>query len=281
MSSFFKFFPTLLYSNTVATNVIAKIRFEESVTKNLAVFLPYEVQEGQRPDQIAENYYNDPTYDWVIYLSNNITDPYHQWPKPFDVFEKFIAAKFGSIANAQQQIAYYRVNYESDDRVISTAAYEALGASQKQYWAPILGYNNRAINYQRKEIYDAVETNKIVSLTGTFGSFTENTLIKQSASVLGTVSFANSSNIVIKHVSGTWQANTTVYYNLSNSVANATITSVSTISSPIASDELVYWSSVSQYDAEFEKNEAQRHIKLLSSGYLDIIEKDMKELLKS
>lgn len=280
MSSFFKYFPTLLYSNTVATNVIAKIRFEESVTKNLAVFLPYEIQEGQRPDQIAENYYNDPTYDWVIYLSNNITDPYHQWPKTQNIFESFIVAKFGSIANAQQQTAYYRVNYQSDDRVISTAAYDALSAAQKQYWAPILGYNNRVINYQRKEMYNAVETNKIVSLTGTFGSFTENTLLKQSSSVTGTVSFANSSNIVIKHVLGTWQANTTVYHSLTNAVANATITSVSTIANPIASDELVYWSPVSHYDAEFEKNEAQKHIKLLSSSYIDIIEKDMKDLLK-
>lgn len=280
MSSFFKYFPTLLYSNTVATNVIAKIRFEESVAKNLAVFLPYEIQEGQRPDQIAENYYNDPTYDWVIYLSNNITDPYHQWPKTQNIFENFIVAKFGSIANAQQQTAYYRVNYQSDDRVISTAAYDALSAAQKQYWAPILGYNNRVINYQRKEMYDAVETNKIVSLTGTFGLFTENTLLKQSSSVTGTVSFANSSNIVIKHVLGTWQANTTVYHSLTNAVANATITSVSTIANPIASDELAYWSPVSQYDAEFEKNEAQKHIKLLSSSYIDIIEKDMKDLLK-
>ena len=280
MSSFFKYFPTLLYSNTVATNVIAKIRFEESVTKNLAVFLPYEIQEGQRPDQIAENYYNDPTYDWVIYLSNNITDPYHQWPKTQNIFESFIVAKFGSVANAQQQTAYYRVNYQSDDRVISTAAYDALSAAQKQYWAPILGYNNRVINYQRKEMYDAVETNKIVSLTGTFGLFTENTLLKQSSSVTGTVSFANSSNIVIKHVLGTWQANTTVYHSLTNAVANATITSVSTIANPIASDELVYWSPVSHYDAEFEKNEAQKHIKLLSSSYIDIIEKDMKDLLK-
>lgn len=280
MSSFFKYFPTLLYSNTVATNIIAKIRFEESVVKNLAVFLPYEIQEGQRPDQIAENYYNDPTYDWVIYLSNNITDPYHQWPKTQDVFENFVVAKFGSIANSQQQIAYYRVNYESDDRVISTTAYDALSAAQKQYWAPILGYNNRVINYQRKQMYDAVETNKIVSLVGTFGAFTENTLLKQSSSVTGTVSFANSSNIVIKHVLGTWQANTTVYHSLTNAVANATITSVSTIATPIASEELAYWSPVSHYDAEFEKNEAQKHIKLLSSSYIDIIEKDMKDLLK-
>jgi len=281
MSGFFKYFPTLFHSNTVATNIIARVRFEESVIKNLAVFLPYEIQEGQRADQIADQYYNDPTYDWVIYLSNNITDPLHQWPKTQDIFENFITAKYGSIANAQQQIAYYRVNYQTDDSVISTSAYEALGSSQKQYWAPILSYNNRVINYERKELTDVVETNKIVSLSGTFGSFVENDMIKQSASVMGTVSFANSTNLVIKHVSGTWTANATVYHVTTNNVANATITAVSTIATPISSNEQAYWTSVSHYDVEFEMNEAKKHIVLLSSTYIDVINKDMKDLMTS
>lgn len=281
MSGFFKYFPTLFHSNTVATNIIARIRFEESVTKNLALFLPYQIQDGQRADQIAEQYYNDSTYDWIIYLSNNITDPLHQWPKTQDIFENFITAKYGSIANAQQQIAYYRVNYETDDRVISTSAYDALGTVEKQYWAPILSYNNRVINYERKELNDVVETNQIVSLTGTFGAFTENNMIKQSSSVTGTISFANSTNLIIKHVSGTWQANTTVYHMTTNAIANATIASVSTIATPIGSNEQAYWTSVSQYDVEFETNEAKRHIVLLSSAYVNQIEKDMKDLMAS
>ena len=281
MAGFFKHFPTLFHSNTVATNIIARVRFEESVVKNLAVFLPYQIQEGQRADQIADEYYNDPSLDWIIYLSNNITDPLHQWPKTQDIFENFVAAKYGSIANSQQQVAYYRVNYETDDRVISTSAYEALGSSQKQYWAPIISYNNRVINYQRKELTDVVETNKIVSLTGTFGTFTESDMIKQSSSVTGTVSFANSTNLVIKHVSGTWQTGATVYHMTSNAVANATITAVSTIATPIDSEELSYWTSVSQYEVEYEANEARKNIMLLSSAYIDVIEKDMKDLMKS
>lgn len=281
MSGFFKYFPTLFHSNTVATNIIARIRFEESVAKNLALFLPYEIQDGQRADQIAEQYYNDPTCDWIIYLSNNITDPLHQWPKTQDIFENFVTAKYGSIANAQQQIAYYRVNYATDDRVISTSAYDALGTVEKQYWAPILSYNNRVINYERKELNDVVETNQIVSLTGTFGAFTENNMIKQSSSVTGTISFANSTNLVIKHVSGTWQANTTVYHMTTNAIANASIASVNTIATPISSNEQAYWTSVSQYDVEFETNEAKRHIVLLSSVYVSQIEKDMKDLMAS
>ena len=281
MAAYFKYFPNLLHSNTVATNIITRVRFEESVRKNLVNFFPHVVEEGQRPDQIAEGYYGDASYDWVVYLTNNIVDPYHQWPKPQQVFDEFITTKYGSAEIAQQQTAFYRVNYSNDERVISPAAYAALSAIQKQYWSPILSQNNRVINYERKELEDVVETNKVVSLTGTFGSLSEGALIKQSSSIKGTVSFANSTNVIIKHVSGTWVTNTPVTTVLTNTSVTANITSVSTIASSFETDELSYWSPVSMFDVEFETNEAQRHIQLVLPSYIDAIEKDMRGLLQS
>lgn len=279
MSAFFNYFPSLLYSNTAATNIIAKVRFDESVAKNLAVFYPYTVVEGERPDQIAQNYYDDASYDWVIYLSNNIVDPYHEWHLPQDILTQHLIQKYGSIANSQAQIAYYRVNYEVDDSVISTAAYEALSPIQKQYWDPILGFGNRVINWQRKEIDRVSETNKTVSLDGSFGTFNQNDIIKQSSSVMGTVSFANSTNIVIRNVTGNWQDGETVYNGITGGVANATISAVTTTSQPISDDEAVYWSPVYWYDLEQEQNEQRKHIRLLSNAYLDKIESDMKDVL--
>ena len=279
MSMFFNYFPSLIYSNTAVTNIIAKVRFEESVAKNLAVFYPYTVSEGERADQIAENYYEDSSLDWLVYLSNGIIDPYHEWPKTEVVLTDFIKEKYGSIANAQIQTAFYRVNYDIDDTVISPAAYQALAAVQKQYWSPILGYNETVINYQRKEIDSVSETNKVISLTGTFGSFNQNDVIKQSSTVNGTVGFANSTTITLKHVSGTWQANSTVYYALGNTVANATVTSVTNVHQPLQAAELAYWIPVSCFDVEVEKNEQSKTIRLMSSAYVDKIERDMKDLL--
>ena len=279
MSGFFNYFPSLFYSNTAASNIIAKVRFDQSVVKNLGVFYPYTVEEGERPDQIAQHYYDDASYDWVVYLSNNIIDPYHEWPLTQVVFNDYITQKYGSIANAQAQVAYFTVNYENDDNVISTAAYEALAGSQKQYWAPITGYGNTVLNYERKVLDEVVETNKVVSLTGAFGTFAENDIIKQANGVMGTIGFANSTNIVIKHVFGTWQPSQTVYVGLSNTVANATISAVSTVYQPISSEELSYWMPVYQYDVEHASNEQKKHIKLLSNIYINKIEADMKDVL--
>ncbi len=279
MSGFFSYFPSLLYGNTAVTNIIAKIKFDQSVTTNYATFYPYTIEEGERADTIAENYYGESTYDWVIYLSNGIVDPLHEWPKSSDVFDQYIKTKYGSIANAQNQVAFYRVNYDQDDSVLSTAAYSALGTKQKQFWSPILGYNEKVINYQRKEIDLVVETNKVISLSGSFGGLVENDILKQSATVTGTVGFANTTNVVLKHVTGTWANSTSVYYVGSNSLANATITSVTTLDQPLDTTVLSYWTSVSKYEEESELNEKRKVINLLDAAYLDVVERDMRELL--
>lgn len=279
MSGYFNYFPSLFYGNTAVTNVIAKVRFDQSVVRNLGVFYPYTVEEGERPDQVAQHYYGDASYDWIVYLSNNILDPYHEWPLTESVFRDYIIQKYGSVANAQAQIAYFTVNHENDDNLISTAAYDALAGVQKQYWAPVTGYSNTVLNYERKVLDEVVETNKIVSLTGTFGSFTENDIIKQANGVMGTVGFANSTNIIIKHISGTWQPSQTVYIGLSNTVANATVTAVDDVYQPISSEELSYWMPVYQYDVELIANEQKKHIQLLSNIYVNKIEADMKDIL--
>ena len=279
MSSYFSFFPSLLYSNTAVTNVIAKVKFDESVSKRLATFYTYTIQEGERPDQIAHNYYQDSSYDWIIYLSNGIVDPLHEWPKDIATMNDFIASKYGSVANAQLQTAYYRVNYTADETVLTTAAYTALSTNQKKYWAPILGYNNTVNSYERKELELVSETNLIIQLGGTFSNVNVGSVIKQSSSVSGTVGFANSSTVIIKHVLGTWQTATTVYNSLTGNTLTANVSSVTTINQPIPTDELTYWAPVSYYDSEHEINERRKHITLLNNVYVDLIERDMRDLL--
>jgi hypothetical protein len=279
MAHYFSFFPTLMYANTAAINVIAKVKFEESVSKNLAVFYPYTLEDGERADQVAETYYEDSSYDWIVYLSNGIIDPYNDWPKQDNVMEEYIVAQYGTAANAQIQTAFYRVNYETDDRVISTSAYTALSGGQKKYWSPTTNYNDQVIGYQRKEFDHVAETNRVISLAGTFSGLQENDVIKQSTSAKGTVSFANSSYVVLKHISGEWQTATPVTYSLTDAAVDATITEVTTLSETIPADELSYWTAVSQYEYQFELNQSKKHIRLLSVNYVDAVIRDMKGLL--
>lgn len=278
MAGFFNYFPTISYGSTPITNVIAKVRFRDIVSREAAVFYTYTVEEGERPDQIASNYYGESTYDWLVYLCNDITDPYHEWPKSQKVADEYIVQKYGSIANAQLQTAFYRVNPYEDDS-ITTAAYDALTSKQKKYWKPSTNYMDEVVGYTRKEIDFVYETNAVVGLTGTF-DVQIGSVIKQGSDVFGTVASANSSYVVLKHTTGTWAANTDTQVALSNTAANATITTVTTLPGGIPSEELVYWSPVSMYEYEMELNEERKNIRLVHTSLVDQIEREMRDILE-
>lgn len=288
MATFFSYFPTVLYANNATSNILAKIKFQESVKKNLAVFYSYTVKEGERPDQIAEKYYEDANYDWLIYLSNDIVDPYHQWPRTQAEMESYISAKYGSAANAAAHVAFYRTNYQNDDRVISTAAFNALSSGEKQYWQPIVGYNDAVLNYERKQQDLITETRCTQTLRGTFtdvpevGTIIKAVFVSGGPPVIprGTVAFANSTVVTMKHVEGVWAESLVVKDAGTNETLQMNITSVDDAVLGVPDTEVTYWEPVTWFDYEYEQNEAKRNIQLVSSVYVNTIERDMRDLLQ-
>jgi hypothetical protein len=79
---------------------------------------------------------------------------------------------------------------------------------------------------------------------------------------------ANATNILIQHVSGNTTANSThivqIIGETSNSQANST--SIELVEQIIPADEIVYWSAVTMYEYETERNEARKHITLLDAN---------------
>ena len=79
-TSYFKNFPTISYGDALVTNIIARAKLDSTVRNKASVFFPYTVRDGERPDIIAGNYYEDPNFAWLIYLANEMLDPYFEWP---------------------------------------------------------------------------------------------------------------------------------------------------------------------------------------------------------
>ena len=47
--------------------------------KYATAFEEFYIPEGVRPDNVAQQFYGDPELDWIVLISNNITDIYSQW----------------------------------------------------------------------------------------------------------------------------------------------------------------------------------------------------------
>jgi len=113
MAHYFKPFPKIDYdlkkngkSNSL-TNITLRFKVQEALLSQSAIYYDYQVQEEDRPDIVAELYYQDSTLDWLILIVNDIIDTQFEWPKEQYSLDKFIRQKYGSISEAQGTVHHY------------------------------------------------------------------------------------------------------------------------------------------------------------------------------
>lgn len=91
MANYFSYLPNLQYgsllknSSSSTTTVEVKNLFRRAKLRDdyksvATLFEKYKIEGNDRPDQVAEKYYGSADLDWVVLLSNNITDIRTQWP---------------------------------------------------------------------------------------------------------------------------------------------------------------------------------------------------------
>ena len=117
MSNYFKQLPDLLYLDrenkeirtyAKAKNLFRRIKLRSISTEQLANFQFYNVINGERPDQVAFKFYDDPSLDWVVLLTNNIINVQTEWPMDNKSFERYLEDKYGDTL-------YDVVEYESKE----------------------------------------------------------------------------------------------------------------------------------------------------------------------
>ena len=97
---FFADFPIIKYNNEPVRDISVRIDILENIKTDPYAFLPYTVKNGERAEEVAYLYYGNPKYVWVVYLSNNIIDPYFEWPLDNYEFEQTLAKTYAGQALA-------------------------------------------------------------------------------------------------------------------------------------------------------------------------------------
>ena len=159
--NYFQKFPSISYNDLVVRDISLRTKLTQYLMETGVALLPYTVKDGERADNIAAFYYEDPYYAWAIYLVNGIVDPYSEWPKDSVTLNNVITAKYGSIEAAMDTILRYEVNWASDTTLLSPASYNALQPEQKKYWSAQYGYNREVINYFRTELDWILDNNRL------------------------------------------------------------------------------------------------------------------------
>ena len=293
--NYFKKFPLVNYNNYLAVNITERVIVTYDAFKNPYLFYRYDVKDGQRPDQLADKYYNDQFMDWSLYLVNNMTDPYYDWYLDEGNFVSYLLKKYNTDMHVlQSKVMFYRNNwYENEDK-ITISEYASLANTVHRYWQPY--YNNGAIvaGYERVREDWTINTNSIRKYTAnssSFSDFIKNEIVDINFDIshkgVGQVVIANSSSITLNNISGTSLANSTVLITGSScitgreSLANAAISTSVNIVDNLLPEETIYWSPVTIYDSERETNELKKSINVLDNRYSSRISKELTKLMKT
>ena len=270
MNRYFSKFPTILYNNTNVCDITRRVSISKDTLRQTSLFYPLELKAGQRPDVIANFYYEDSYLEYLIYLSSGIIDPLYDWYLNETDFNNFIIDKYGSTELAQNKIKYYVLDWADNPIDITPTTYnKVLPEVLKKYYKPNFGYaENNIISYSRDKSDWVVNTNRIVNFTINLQSnaaFSSGELVDIGfANGQAEVIFSNTTLCTVKNISGNTSANNTLSGWSSN--AHATITKSSNVSINISPDEFVYWTGTSLYQYETEKNEKNKFIRLLDAG---------------
>ena len=83
---YFEKFPTTFYTLDdqktvqIVRNIFLRLNINENIKNNLSLYDEYDVLDGETPEIVADKFYKNPQYHWLILHMNDILDPRFDWP---------------------------------------------------------------------------------------------------------------------------------------------------------------------------------------------------------
>ena len=90
------------YSNRIssesyitAKNIFRRMKIRDDLKNVFSVFNKYEINDGDRPDNVAKELYGKSNFDWVVLLTANIVNVRDEWPLSSKELYDFTISKYG------------------------------------------------------------------------------------------------------------------------------------------------------------------------------------------
>ena len=124
----------------IAKNFFRGFEIDENIFDYAVYFDKYVIQDGERLDTIAYQFYNDVTYDWVIAITNKLVNPGYDLPLGDNALRTYIEEKYGD--DAYSGIHHYETE---EVKEINGAVVQALGlVVDEKYHTSQHEFNNGA-----------------------------------------------------------------------------------------------------------------------------------------
>lgn len=91
---YFENFPVIEYQGRKVRDISRRASFARALANNPTLYYTYTVKEDERAEDIALEYYGSVDYVWIVYMANNIIDPYYEWPMDTQTFNDYMVDKY-------------------------------------------------------------------------------------------------------------------------------------------------------------------------------------------
>ena len=122
--SYFRELPNLEYQSFLSSssgsdeyllvkNVFRRVKLRDDLKNVFTIFNKYQIQEGARPDTVAEEVYGSAQYDWVVLVSAGIVNIRNEWPLSDRDIYQYAEEIYGNDLNA---IHHYETTEVKDSK---------------------------------------------------------------------------------------------------------------------------------------------------------------------
>ena len=103
--AYFTYFPVIAYdvrgtknneNVQLITDILKRVRKKLEIV-NYAFFEQHFIMDGETPESLAHQVYDDSTLHWIILYGNYMTNPYYDWPLTYFDLQKFVTKKYTDI----------------------------------------------------------------------------------------------------------------------------------------------------------------------------------------
>ena len=131
MSDYFKQLPDFDYVSRLpgakigdfitVKNLFKRGDLRPDIFQDLATFDKYQIKGDDRPDNVANDFYQNPSLDWLVLTCNNIINVQTEWPLPQVDFDRFVLEKYGTYEKLGETHHYETVEIKNSAGVIMLA----------------------------------------------------------------------------------------------------------------------------------------------------------------
>ena len=114
--SYFDRFPSMVYDMKndgnfkLLPDILRRVKQRNAIKDGQFIFDTYDVRDGEKPEDVAYNWFGDAQLHWVILMTNNVTDRYFDWPMNQPQFAEFLTDKYGTDVDS---VHHYEVTKDS------------------------------------------------------------------------------------------------------------------------------------------------------------------------